>query len=89
MKKIVFLSLLFFMALAGRAQEEAPYPQDVMETLMYAYLSADDPTSPTVDILNKPSGATVMTLSPDDIYIFVLATPQDGWWKIIELWITK
>ena len=89
MKKIVFLSLLFFMALAGRAQEEAPYPQDVMETLMYAYLSADDPTSPTVDILNKPSGATVMTLSPDDIYIFVLATPQDGWWKIIELWTAE
>ena len=75
MKKILFLSMLFLAALMGSAQD-----------LMVAYLDCDPPLA---NILNKPSGATVMQLSYDEIYIFTLTSPQDGWWKIEELWTAE
>ena len=75
MKKILFLSMLFLTTLMGSAQDT-----------MVAYLDCDPPLA---NILNKPSGATVMQLSYEEIYIFTLTSPQDGWWKIEELWTAE
>lgn len=73
MKKIVLLTVMFMVALTACAQE----------TMLIAYLNCDPPYS---YILNKPSGATVIMLSYDEPYIFSLTSPQDGWWKINDLW---
>ena len=72
MKKIVFFSTLLMMALVANAQDT-----------LVAYLMGD---APMTNILNKPMGATVMQLSYDDICIFTLSSPQDGWWKIDEMY---
>ena len=74
MKRVLFLMTVFMVALAASAQDT-----------ISVYLSDDDPTGLT-NIRNKPMGAKVMQLSSDDIYIFSLTSPQDGWWKIVELW---
>ena len=71
MKKIVFLLIMFLTALAGSAQDT-----------LIAYFMGD---ASMTNILNKPMGATVMQLSYDDMYIFILSSPQDGWWKIEEM----
>ena len=71
MKRIIIFAVVFFTALAGSAQ-----------AMMIAYLSTDELTT---NILNKPSGATVMTLSSEECYIFSLTSPTDGWWKIEEI----
>ena len=71
MKQIIVLAVVLFTALAGSAQ-----------ATMVAYLSNDVLTT---DILNKPSGATAMTLSSEECYIFSLTSPTDGWWKIEEI----
>ena len=68
---------VFMVALAASAQDT-----------ISVYLSDDDPTGLT-NIRNKPMGAKVMQLSSDDIYIFSLTSPQDGWWKIVELWTVE
>ena len=73
MKKIVLLTILFVTAFTVGAQEKS----------LIAYLDCDPPCS---YILNKPSGSTVMTLSYDEPYIFSLSSPQDGWWKISDIW---
>lgn len=73
MKKIVLLTVLLVMSFTAGAQEK----------MLIAYLDGDPPCS---YILNKPCGATVMTLSYEEPYIFSLTSPQDGWWKINELW---
>ena len=73
MKKIVLLTILFVTAFSAGAQEKA----------LIAYLCGD---STCAYILNKPSGATVMTLSCDEPYMFSLSSPQDGWWKINDIW---
>lgn len=72
MKRIIIFAVVFFTALAGSAQ-----------TTMVAFLAADVLTT---DILNKPMGATAMTLSSEVPYIFSLTSPTDGWWKIEEIW---
>ena len=71
MKRIIILAVVFFTALAGSAQ-----------ATMIAYLSNDELTT---NILNKPRGATAMTLSSEVAYIFSLTSPTDGWWKIEEI----
>ena len=73
MKKIVLLTVMFMVAFTASAQE----------TMLIAYLNCDPPYS---YILNKPSGATVIMLSYDEPYMFSLTSPQDGWWKINDLW---
>ena len=73
MKKIVLLAVLLVTAFTVGAQEK----------MLIAFLDCDPPCS---SILNKPSGATVMTLSYDEPYLFTLSSPQDGWWKINDLW---
>ena len=72
MKRIIFLAVVLFTMLTAAAQ-----------TTMVAYLSYDELTT---NILNKPSGATAMTLSSEECYIFSLTSPTDGWWKIEEIW---
>ena len=72
MKQIIILAVVLFTALAGSSQ-----------TTMFAYLSYDELTT---NILNKPSGATAMTLSSEVPYIFSLTSPTDGWWKVEEIW---
>lgn len=72
MKKIVLLTILFVTAFTVGAQEK----------MLIAYLYGDSSSY----ILNKPSGATVMTLPYDEPYMFSLSSPQDGWWKIHDLW---
>ena len=71
MKRIIILAVVFFTALAGIAQ-----------ATMIAYLSNDELTT---NILDKPRGATAMTLSSEVAYIFSLTSPTDGWWKIEEI----
>ena len=56
--------------------------------MMTAYISDDDPTGLT-NIRNKPMGAAVLKLKSDDIHIVSLTSPQDGWWKILELWTVE
>ena len=73
MKKIVLLAVLLVTAFTVDAQEK----------MLIAFLDCDPPCS---SILNKPSGATVMTLPYDEPYMFTLSSPQDGWWKINDLW---
>lgn len=73
MKKIVLLAVLLVTAFTVGAQEK----------MLIAFLDCDPPCS---SILNKPSGATVMTLPYDEPYMFTLSSPQDGWWKINDLW---
>ncbi len=73
MKKNVLLAVLLVTAFTDGAQEK----------MLIAFLDCDPPCS---YILNKPSGATVMTLSYDEPYLFTLSSPQDGWWKINDLW---
>ena len=72
MKRIIIFAVVFFTALAGSAQ-----------AMMIAYLSNDELTT---NILNKPSGATAMTLSSEVPYLFSLTSPTDGWWKIEGIW---
>ena len=72
MRKLFTLISLLAVALAASAQDT-----------IAAYLSCDPPMA---YILNKPSGATVMTLDYEEIYTFTLTSPQDGWWKIVEMW---
>ncbi|MBQ6080252.1 MAG: hypothetical protein IJK93_08250 [Muribaculaceae bacterium] len=72
MKKILLITILFVTALAASAQDT-----------ISAYLSCDPPMA---YILNKPRGATVMTLSYEKSYVFSLTSPQEGWWKIVEFW---
>ena len=52
------------------------------QAMMIAYLSYDELTT---NILNKPMGATAMTLSSEEPYIFSLTSPTDGWWKIEDI----
>ena len=73
MKKIVMLTVLLVTAFTVGAQEK----------MLIAFLDGDPPYT---HIVNKPSGATVMTLPYDEAYIFSLTSPQDGWWKINDLW---
>ena len=73
MKKIVLLTVLFLSAFTTGAQEIS----------LIAYLNCD---SYPAHILNKPRGAFVMSLSCDEPYLFSLTSPQDGWWKINDLW---
>ena len=73
MKKIIMLTVLLVTAFTVCAQEKT----------LVAFLDGD-PTY--THILNKPSGATVMTLSYDEPYIFSLTSPRDGWWKINDMW---
>ena len=75
MKKLLFLAVMFVTALTAGAQ-------DTIGAFLYC-----DP--PVAYILNKPRGATVMSLDYEDIYIFGLTSPQDGWWKIVELWTVE
>lgn len=75
MKKLLLLSLLLIMAAVCSSAQ----------VMMGAYLSDDDPTGLT-NIRNRPMGARVVQLPSDEIYSFVLTSPQDGWWKIVELW---
>lgn len=72
MKKIVLMTVLLVTAFTASAQE----------IMLMAYLDCDPPMA---YILNKPSGATVMTLPCDEPYLFTLTSPQDGWWKINDL----
>ena len=72
MKKTIVLFVFALMAVAASAQ-----------TTMVAFLSDDVLTT---DILNKPMGATAMTLSSEVAYMFSLTSPTDGWWKIEEIW---
>lgn len=77
MKKILLITILFVTALSASAQDT-----------ITAYLLCD---APRTYILDKPRGATVMTLDyynedNEGDYIFSLTSPQDGWWKIVELW---
>ena len=73
MKKIVLMTVLLVTAFTAGAQEK----------MLMAYLDCDPPMA---SILNKPSGATAMTLPCDEPYLFTLTSPQDGWWKINDLW---
>ena len=73
MKKIVLMTILLVTAFTVGAQEKT----------LIAYLCGDSTCS---YILNQPSGATVMTLSCDEPYVFSLSSPKDGWWKINDLW---
>ena len=73
MKKYVLLAVLLVTTFTVGAQEK----------MLIAFLDCDPPCS---SILNKPSGATVMTLSCDEPYMFNLSSPQDGWWKINDIW---
>ena len=54
---------------------------NAQDTLV-AYLSAEGMMT---HILNKARGGTVMTLSIDTDYVLTLTTPQDGWWKIVDI----
>ena len=55
---------------------------NAQDTLV-AYLSPDGMMT---HILNKARGGTVMSLSNDTDYVLTLTTPQDGWWKIVDIW---
>ena len=90
MKKLLFIAVLFTFAIAAVAQDTAT-DEVAPEAYLSAYLSCDPPRT---CILNKPRGATVMTLdyyyyydeNNESVYILSLTSPQDGWWKIVELW---
>ena len=73
MKKIVMLTVLLVTAFTVGAQEK----------MLIAFLDGEPPYT---HILNKPSGATVMSLSYDEPYLFSLTSPRDGWWKINDIW---
>lgn len=78
MKRFLILTVLFVAALGVGAQDT-----------LVAFISSDDFVT---NILNKPSGATVMTLSSEDedvTYMFELTTPEDGWWKVIGIWVAE
>lgn len=80
MKKLFVLMSLLAVAFAAHAQDT-----------ISAFLTSNPPMT---RILNKPMGAKVMTLDyyncgeeeNGEVYIMSVASPQDGWWKIVELW---
>ena len=53
--------------------------QDTMTAILW---DSDAKTN----IRNKPSGAVVMTLSAENPYVLNLTTPQNGWWRVLDLW---
>lgn len=77
MKRFLLLAMLCVLTLSSSAQ-----------ITMSAYISEEASIEMT-NILNKPMGATVLRLPTDGIYIVNLTSPQDGWWKIMELWTVE
>ena len=72
MKKLLFLTFLFATVLAAGAQDT-----------FSAFLSDDDITT---NIRNSPNGAVVISLSSEECYVFDLATPRNGWWRVVSFW---
>ena len=73
MKRFIVLSLLMACVFAVKAQETQS-----------AFIS--DGSGVKTNIRNRPKGAVVMSLQPSVSYAFNLATPKNGWWKIISVW---
>lgn len=72
MKKVLLFFVLCVVALGAVAQ-------DTMTAILW---DSDEQTN----IRNKPSGAVVMTLSAENPYVLNLTTPQNGWWRVLDLW---
>ncbi len=72
MKKILLIAILFATALTAGAQ-----------STFTAFLSDDDVMT---SIRNSPKGAAVIWLSSEDFYVFDLATPRNGWWRVVSFW---
>lgn len=78
MKRITILAILFAATLGVCAQDS-----------LVAFIMDDDFV---VNLLNKPSGATAMSLPSDDesmTYMLELTSPVDGWWKVIDIWLAE
>ena len=70
MKNLLFLTVMFATAFAAGAQDQ-----------FSAFLSDDDTIA---NICNRPSGEAVITLSGEELYMFDLVTPCDGWWRVVS-----
>lgn len=83
MRRVFFIAMMLVTSLVTMAQETTEAAIIIFDDPFTAFLSDEGQGT---NILNKASGATVMTLSYDYDCIFTLTTPQDGWWKILEIW---
>jgi len=78
MKKVLLLIIVLLSSAAAVAQEAVE-----ADAWMSVYLSDSDVTT---NIRNSPRGKIAMTLSCDAEYMLNLTTPQNGWWKIHDIW---
>ena len=83
MRRIFFFAMMLVTSLVTIAQETTDAVIIISDDPLTAFLSDEGQGT---NILNKARGATVMTLSSENDYIFTLTTPEEGWWKILEIW---
>ena len=83
MRRIFFFAMMLVTSLVTVAQDNTEAANVSTGEPFMAFLADEGQGT---NILNKARGATVMTLSSDFDYIFYLTAPQDGWWKVLEIW---
>ena len=83
MRRIFFFAMMLVTSLVIVAQDNTEAANVSTGEPFMAFLADEGQGT---NILNKARGATVMTLSSDFDYIFNLTAPQDGWWKVLEIW---
>lgn len=83
MRRFIFISVMLAASLVTMAQNSTEAIDVSLDDTFTAFLADEGQGT---NILDKARGTTVMTLSSDADYVFVLSAPQDGWWKILEIW---
>ena len=78
MRSFFFIAMMLATSLVTMAQETMEPVTIIIDDPLTAFLADEGQGT---NILNKASGATVMTLSSEYDYLFTLTTPQEGWWK--------
>ena len=83
MRRVFFFTMMLVTSLMTIAQDMTEAADILIDYPFTAFLADEGQGT---NILNKARGATVMTLSSENDYIFTLTAPQDGWWKILDIW---